>query len=94
MSSHHHQNGSVERKHRHIVDTDLAFLAAASLLLRFWGEAFSSVVFTINILPTHVLHNLSPYEMFFSRKPDYTILKVFGCACYPLLRHLVKAIYA
>ena len=24
--------------------------------------------------------------MLLSRKPDYTILKVFGCACYPLLR--------
>jgi len=81
----HQQNGSVERKHRHIVDTDLALIVAACLPLRFWGEVFSSVVFTINILSTPVLHNLSLYEMLFSQKPNYTS-KSFGCACYPLLR--------
>ena len=66
----HQQNDSVERKHCHIVDTGLALLVAASLPLRFQGDAFSSVVFTINILPTPVLHNLSQYEMLFSHKPD------------------------
>jgi hypothetical protein len=31
----HQQNGSVERKHRHIVETDLALLAHASMALKF-----------------------------------------------------------
>ena len=74
----HDHNGSV--------DAGLALLDAASLSFRFWGEAFSYVVFSINILPTAVLHNLSPYEKLFPRKPDYAFLKIFGCGCYPLLR--------
>jgi len=74
----HEQNGSIERKHYHIVDTSLALLAAASLPFRFWDEAFSSAVYIINILPTPVLKNLSPYENNFSCKPDHNFLKIFG----------------
>lgn len=64
----------------------LSLLAGASLPLKFWGESFSSAVHIINNLPTPVLLNKSPYETLFLHKPDYNFLKVFGCACYPLLR--------
>ena len=57
----HQQNGSVERKHRHIVETGLALLASASLPLSYWAKAFTSAVHIINILPTLVLNDLSPY---------------------------------
>ena len=82
----HEQNGSVERKHRHVAETGLALLSAAYLPLKFWGEAFISVVHIISILPTPVLDNVSPHEKLFSSKPNYTFLRIFGCACYPLLR--------
>lgn len=32
-----------------------------------------------------ILHNRSPYELLFGCHPDYSQLKVFGCACYPFL---------
>jgi hypothetical protein len=35
----HQQNGVVERKHRHIVETGLALLSHASIPLRFWDDA-------------------------------------------------------
>jgi histone deacetylase 1/2 len=31
----HHQNGSVERKHRHVVETGLTLLAQAQMPLKF-----------------------------------------------------------
>jgi len=37
------------------------------------------------MLPTNVLHNNTPYEMF-KKKSDYHFLRVFGCVCYLLLR--------
>jgi len=82
----HKQNGSVERKHRHVANTGLALLSAAFLPLKFGGEAFVSFVNIINLLRTLVLDNVSPHEKLFSSKPDYTFLCIFGCACYPLLR--------
>lgn len=33
-----------------------------------------------------IINKKSPFEVLFSRLPDYSALKVFGCACYPYLR--------
>lgn len=53
---------------------------------KFWDEAVSTAVYLINRLPTPILHSFSPYERLFRKPPDYTILRTFGCACYPYLR--------
>lgn len=82
----HQQNGSAECKHRHIVEVGLALLAAASMPLKFWDEAFLTAVYLINILPSRVIKHETPTERLFHTKPDYTPLRVFGCACWPNLR--------
>jgi histone deacetylase 1/2 len=82
----HQQNGAAERKHRHIVETGLTLLAHASLPFRFWSDAFFTACFLINRLPTRVLDMKTPLERLFHEVPDYTFLKVFGCACWPHLR--------
>nr|AAT85031.1 putative polyprotein [Oryza sativa Japonica Group]ABF96679.1 retrotransposon protein, putative, Ty1-copia subclass [Oryza sativa Japonica Group] len=82
----HQQNGSAERKHRHIVEVGLALLAYSSMPLKFWGEAFLSAVYLINRTPSRVLHDVSPLERLLGHKPDYNALRVFGCACWPNLR--------
>jgi hypothetical protein len=56
----HQQNGSAERKHRHIVETGRAILAHASAPLKFWGEAFTTATYLINRLSTRVTDNLCP----------------------------------
>jgi histone deacetylase 1/2 len=82
----HQQNGAAKRKHRHIVEIGLALLAYSSMPVRFWDEAFLTVTFFINRLPTRVIDNATPMERLFNAKPDYTMLKSFGCACWPHLR--------
>lgn len=82
----HEQNGSAERKHRHIIETDMTLFAHASLPLHFWDDAFSTTVFLINSMPTPILQNRSPFEKLYQKIPDYNFLKVFGCAFYPYLR--------
>jgi len=39
----HHQNGSVEKKLRHIVNTDLARLAHSHVPLQYWDDAFDNL---------------------------------------------------
>jgi hypothetical protein len=51
----HQQNGSTERKHRHIVEVGLSLLAHASIPLKYWDEAFLVATYFINRLPTEVL---------------------------------------
>ncbi|XP_019447442.1 PREDICTED: uncharacterized protein LOC109348071 [Lupinus angustifolius] len=82
----HHQQGTVERKHRHIVETGLTLLTHAQLPMNYWDHAFITAVFLINRLPTITLQHNSPYQLLFGHSPDYNFLKVFGCACFPLLR--------
>jgi transposase InsO family protein len=82
----HQQNGAIERKHRHIVETGLALLTHAHLPLKHWDDAFLTACYLINRLPTPLLNNTTPYEALFHSPPNYSLLKVFGCACWPNLR--------
>ncbi|TYK14661.1 Retrovirus-related Pol polyprotein from transposon TNT 1-94 [Cucumis melo var. makuwa] len=79
------QNGRAERKHRHILDSVRALLFSASCPEKFWGEAALTSVYTINRLPSSVLQNISPFERLYGTPPNYSNLKVFGCACFVLL---------
>ena len=82
----HQQNGSAERKHRHIIEMALTLLAHASMPLKFWDEAVSTTVFLINRLPSEVIANESPFEKLLKQQPDYNFLRTFGCAVWPNLR--------
>jgi histone deacetylase 1/2 len=82
----HHQNGVVERKHRHIVELGLTLLSHASLPLSYWDYAFLTAVYLINRLPSAPLNFKVPYTVLYNHDPDYKFLKAFGCACFPLLR--------
>jgi hypothetical protein len=82
----HQQNGSVERKHRHIVKTSLALLAHVGMLLKIWDEAFLTATYLLNRLPTRAIDNLSSLECLFKAPPNYSMLKIFGCACWSYLR--------
>ena len=79
------QNGSTKCKHRYIVETDLALLAHADVPIKFWDDAFLTATYLINYLPTRVIDNKSPLERFFHTPPNYSLLKVFGCVCWPHL---------
>jgi histone deacetylase 1/2 len=82
----HQQNGSAERKHRHIVEVGLSLLANASMPLKFWDEAFLTATYLINMLPSKPLKFATPTEKLLNITPNYQSLHIFGCACWPNLR--------
>jgi hypothetical protein len=82
----HKQNGAIEHKHRHLVETGLPLLYHANVPLQFWDDAFQTACYLINRLPTPILSHQSPFEKLFQSSPDYSLLKIFGSACWPNLR--------
>lgn len=74
-----------ERKHGHIGDVGRCFLYQSSLSLKFWADAYSSAIFVINRLTSVTTGNKSPYQLLFKRLPDYSILRTFGCSCFPII---------
>lgn len=76
------QNGRVERKHRHLLETARTLRIHASLPLKFWGECLLAATYLVNLLPSSVLKWKAPYELLFGKSPDYSHLKVMGCLCY------------
>ena len=61
----HQQNGSAERKHRHIVQMGLALLANASMPLKYWDQAFVTTAHIINLLPRKVINFETTMERLF-----------------------------
>lgn len=37
-------------------------------------------------MPTSILQNKIPFECLFGRLPDYKMLRIFGCQCFPWLK--------
>ena len=51
------------------------------LPLSFWGYALESAAFTLNRAPSNSVET-TPYELWFSKKPKLSFLKVWGCDAY------------
>ncbi|PKU86422.1 Retrovirus-related Pol polyprotein from transposon TNT 1-94 [Dendrobium catenatum] len=77
------QNGTAERKHRHLIELTRTLLHAASMPNSFWAEAVSTANYLINHLPSSALNNKTPYAQLHGVTTSYNHLKTFGCLCFP-----------
>ncbi|RLM57903.1 hypothetical protein C2845_PM18G13220 [Panicum miliaceum] len=79
------QNGKAERMLRTLNNTVRTLLFHAAMPPSYWVEALSTAVFLINRQPSSSIRNSIPYHLLHRKMPDYSILRVFGCLCYPNL---------
>ena len=76
------QNGIVERKNRHLLETTWALLFQMHVLKHFWADLVSTTCFLINRMPSSVLNWAPPYHQLFPNNHLFLIEpKVFGCTC-------------
>jgi len=88
----HQQNGSAERKHRHIIEVGHALLANASMPLEFWDEAFLAATYLINLLPSNkVIQYQTLMEFLLKEKTDYVQIFKYFWVCllakYQAIQH-------
>ena len=56
-------------------------MSLTDLSLLFWGYALERAAFTLNRAPSKSVDS-TPYELWFSKKPKLSFLKVWGCDAY------------
>ncbi|XBI39323.1 hypothetical protein VPH35_124123 [Triticum aestivum] len=78
-------NDKAERVLRTLNDGVRALLVHASMPARLWAEALSASTYLLNRRPCRSSSPRSPHELLLGVAPDYTLLRVFGCLCYPNL---------
>ena len=76
------QNGRVEHKHMHILNTARALRFQAQLPVKFWGYCALDAGYLINRTPTKLVNGRTPFELVYKRPPPMSHLRVFGCLCY------------
>lgn len=76
------QNGVVERKHRHLLETARFLKVHAGLPNKFWRDCILAVTYLINKMPMKNLGWKTPYESLHGKPPTYSDLKTIGCLCY------------
>ena len=64
------------------MDNVRATLYHAKLPLFLWAEAVATIVHVRNLCPTSSFKGMTPYQRFFSVKPDVGHLRVFGCTAF------------
>ena len=56
-------------------------MSLTDLPLSFWGYALETAAFTLNRAPSKSVET-TPYELWFSKKPKLSFLKLWGCNAY------------
>ena len=55
-----------------------------NVALKYWKEAISTIVHTLNRVQLKKDSNKTPYQLWYGYKPNVSYLKVFGSKCYIL----------
>lgn len=72
------QNGTVERKHQHILNVGRALLYQSKLQKQYLSYDFIHANFLINMVTSPILQYKAPYYTLYDKKPDLNTFKVFG----------------
>jgi len=75
------QNGKAERHNRVVMERTRAMLLGSGLPLSNWAEAMFAATFVMNRSPTGD-GTATPYERFYGKRPDVSMLRVWGSKAY------------
>ena len=75
------RNGVYERHNHTLLDMVPSMMYLTNFPLLFWGYALETAAFMLNRVPSKSVE-MTPYELWFDKKPKLSFLKVWGCDTY------------
>lgn len=75
-------NGRAERVNRTLFECVRTLLVAAQCPKLLWDEALRTACAVRNIVSCGAGRSKTPYELFWGRKPDVSMLRVWGCTAF------------
>lgn len=78
----HELNGMAERYNRTIMDRARCLLNEGNLEKKFWPECIKTAAYLGNRVIANNKFKLTPYELFFGRKPNISNLKMYGSTAF------------
>nr|CAE05417.1 OSJNBa0035I04.5 [Oryza sativa Japonica Group]CAE05956.3 OSJNBb0088C09.15 [Oryza sativa Japonica Group] len=79
------QNGKAERMIRTLNNSIRTLLLQASMPPSYWAEGLATATYLLNRRPSSSVNNSIPFQLLHRKIPNYSMLRVFGCLCYPNL---------
>lgn len=73
--------GVAERKNRSLMEMARCMIIDAEMPNKYLGEAVVTANYLQNRLPTKATER-TPYELWFTKKPNVNLLRIFGCAAF------------
>ena len=77
-------NGIEERRNILVIDCARILMMEKNVALKYWREAISTTVYTLNRVQIKKGTNATPFELWYGHSPNLKHFKVFGCKCYIL----------
>jgi hypothetical protein len=74
-------NSVSERDHRTIGEAERSCIHMQNVPLDLWAESYNCAAYTLNRTPSTDSH-VTPYELWFKKKPHLGHLRIFGCTAY------------
>lgn len=78
------QNGISERKNRTLVEACRTMLTESGMSREYWDEAIMNANYTLNRVVSKD-SSKTPFEKFFDKKPDLSIMREFGVSAYVMI---------
>ena len=66
------------------MDCARTLMIEKNVALKYWREATSTIVYTLNQIQIKKGTNATPFELWYGHSPNVKHFKVFGCKCYIL----------
>src|SRR4051812_27550341 len=84
------RNGVSKHHNRTLLDIVQSMMFLTDLPLLFWGYALETAAFTLNRAPSKSVET-TLYELWFSKKPKLSFLKVWDCDAYMKIFILISS---